>query len=243
MIFQSRPVEAFPRVGLAARGDVFVAGDVLARKCGIGGQQGIDDGIELDVLNVFVGRIVGALQLNPDREVIADGAVAVAGNAGMPGALIEGDVLYQFARAADQEMCGNPEVSDALVVGVLAGIQRIGEKLGDALRAKLSRGKADAVNDDQREIVWRLPFVAVGAGNEERPLDAVVDDFHVWMRADHGLLAQAARLGFERVQQEHDDTHGDGGVGYVESGPVPVADIDIEKVDDVAIENSVDQIA
>jgi hypothetical protein len=51
-----------------------------------------------------------------------------------------------------------------------------------------------------------MPFVAVGAGNEQLPLEAVVDDFHLWMRADHGLLGQAPRLGFERVQQEHGDT-------------------------------------
>ena len=150
--FQSRPIEKWAGVGLAAWGDVFVAGDVLARKGGVGGQQGVDDGSELPVLNILIGRIVGALQLNPDREVIADGTVAVTGNPGMPGALIEGNVLDQFAGALNQQMSGHLKVSDALVIGVLSRIQRIGEKLGHPFRAKLTGWQADAVDNNQGKI-------------------------------------------------------------------------------------------
>jgi len=50
-------------------------------------------------------------------------------------------------------------------------------------------------------------------------------------------------VGLERVQQEQGDAHGDGGIGDVEGGPVPVAVVDIQEVDDVAVEDAVDQVA
>ena len=49
--------------------------------------------------------------------------------------------------------------------------------------------------------------------------------------------------GFERVQQEQDNAQGDGGVRDVEGGPVPLAVVHVQEVDDVAVQDAVDEIA
>ena len=49
--------------------------------------------------------------------------------------------------------------------------------------------------------------------------------------------------GFERIQQQQDDAQGDGGVRDVEGGPVPLAVVHVQEVDDVAVQDAVDEIA
>ena len=71
------PVEGRAGVGFAPRSDVAVAGDMGGRKERIGCEQRANKLGELFVLRVGVGDVVGAFELDTDREVVAGGAAAV----------------------------------------------------------------------------------------------------------------------------------------------------------------------
>ncbi len=96
----------------------------------------------------------------------------------MPGPPVKRDILDDLPGAANQQMRGHPQMRDARVVGVRGRVQRVGEELGDALRAELPRREADAMDDDQREIVRRLAVIAIGAGDEPGDIEPVVIDLH-----------------------------------------------------------------
>src|ERR1700752_256964 len=78
---QARPVEPRTRVGFSAGRDVAVRGNRLQRKRG---REAGDERGELAVLSVLERRVVGALELDADREVVAAAAAAPGGGAGVP---------------------------------------------------------------------------------------------------------------------------------------------------------------
>src|SRR6185312_3467201 len=63
-----RPLERGPRVGLTARGDVAVAGDVDDR---IAPSQCLRQARERRVLPRRIRNVVGAFELDADREIVA----------------------------------------------------------------------------------------------------------------------------------------------------------------------------
>ena len=85
-------------VGLAAGGDVAVAGDVFASNAGIGAHQRFREFGEALVLNGFEGLVIAAFQFNADGEVVAGASALEAGGAGMPGAPAQIDELDQLLK-------------------------------------------------------------------------------------------------------------------------------------------------
>lgn len=71
----------------------------------------------------------------------------------MPGALVKGHELQQFAIAPYQQMRGNPQLMDFPEIGMLIRIQAIAKQLLDEFPAKLLRWQADAVNYQQGNVV------------------------------------------------------------------------------------------
>src|SRR6476661_6088425 len=97
---QQRPVEARSGVGLAPGRDMLMArnpGDRIAPR------QRLEQRQQRVVLRRLERAAFEALQLDADRVVVAVGAALPLRGAGMPGALIAGDELQQFAVATDDE--------------------------------------------------------------------------------------------------------------------------------------------
>ena len=76
------PIEGGSGVGLAAWGDVAVADDPLPGNAGIARPDLVRGSGQDPVLRRFVRNLVGPLQLDADRKVVAAIAAVEAGNAG-----------------------------------------------------------------------------------------------------------------------------------------------------------------
>src|SRR5712664_3153028 len=98
---QARPVEARPGIGLAAGGDVAMSGDVAQ---GQREAKASYERCELVVLAILERRLVRALELDADREIVAALAAAPGRGAGVPGAPLDWDELQQLAVPAHQEV-------------------------------------------------------------------------------------------------------------------------------------------
>src|SRR5207248_8232821 len=103
---EPRPVEAGPRIGLAAGGDVAVRGDGAQRQRRA--QRG-DQRNKRAVLPRIEWRVVAAFELDADREVVAARAAAPARFACVPGAPVDRHELREFAVAANQEVGGDAQ--------------------------------------------------------------------------------------------------------------------------------------
>src|SRR6185295_20322836 len=83
---QARPVEVRARIGLAAGGNVAVRGDLAQGKDGAKLFQKKKKSL---VLRGLEFAVIGAFELDADREIVAALAPAPARSAGVPGALPE----------------------------------------------------------------------------------------------------------------------------------------------------------
>src|SRR5690606_666691 len=115
----------------------------------VGAAEGADDADQDVVLAVRIGQGIAAFQLDDDGEIVAGGAPAPAGLAGMPGAPAEGDVLDELAVASDDEMRRDFEPAQALKIRMGVMIEGVGEQLVDVRTAELGGRQTDAMNDKQ----------------------------------------------------------------------------------------------
>lgn len=76
------------------------------------------NGRQLLVLRIGVGQRIGAFQLNANRKIIAALATTVTGNASVPRAFIERNILNDFTVTANQTMCGNTKMRNATEVNL-----------------------------------------------------------------------------------------------------------------------------
>src|SRR5262249_41602437 len=116
------------------------------------------------VLRVLERRVVGALELDADREVVAAAAAAPGRGAGVPGAPLDRDELHHLAVASDQEVRGDLERVHLAEVGVRRRVEAVGEQALDVPAAVLPGRQADRVHHYEadfnagraRVLVWRI---------------------------------------------------------------------------------------
>src|SRR6516165_10910911 len=94
---ESCPVESGPRVGLAAGRDVAMPHDIRDR---IDALQRSDEPCDHRVLRGRIRLIIGPLELDPDRKIVAALAAFPRRDSRVPCALVAGDELHEFAVAA-----------------------------------------------------------------------------------------------------------------------------------------------
>src|SRR4029077_2315837 len=112
--------------GVASRREAEVAADGRPRQRRVGTEERCDQRGERRVLRIGVGRVVGALELDAEREVVAAAAPLVLGLAGVPGAQLKRHVLHDLAVAADEGMGRSAQTPDLPEIRVRGGGQRAG---------------------------------------------------------------------------------------------------------------------
>lgn len=91
------------------------------------------------ILHFGVGYGLRALKLNADRKIITARPPLEAGSPGMPGPLIERDILGDLALSVDQEVGRDTQVGDLLKIGVILGIEPAEKELVDVASSELAR--------------------------------------------------------------------------------------------------------
>ena len=120
------------------------------------------------VLRRRIRHLVGALELDAHREVIAVLAAAMHRLARVPGAPGHGHVLHQLAVATDEEVGRHLQAGYLRERGMRRRVQPVREQGVDPGPAELARRQRDAVHDDQvghdsRPAVRRSSARAPGA--------------------------------------------------------------------------------
>ena len=130
------PVERRPGVGLAFRCDGGMTGDVLDR---IAAREGSQQSRKDRVLPDLVGQVVGAFELDADREIVAMRASAETRYAGVPRALVARHELHEPTVATHEKVCGDVQMRDRRIIRMRRGVETIGEQPRDSVPAELSR--------------------------------------------------------------------------------------------------------
>ena len=102
------------------------------------------------ILRRLVRSLIGALQLDADREIVAALAALIVRRARMPRAQMERHVLHETRRrggSADVTRPSSPTI--VAKYGCTSARQRVGEQPIDPRPAVFARRQADAVHDDQ----------------------------------------------------------------------------------------------
>src|SRR5277367_2904064 len=110
--------------------------DRLGAQCRVAEAQRRDELGQAAVLRRFVWIGIGALELNPDREIVAGIAPAPARDPGMPGPLVKGHKLHRLAAAPDQHMRRDPQSLDLLEIRMRLHWQAPAKELLDPRAAK-----------------------------------------------------------------------------------------------------------
>src|SRR3954467_4737662 len=121
----ARPIETRPRILLAARCHMLVAGDaadrVTLRNRGAQACSGF-------VLCVLEQAALEACEFDADREIVAVRAALPLRRAGMPCAVVATDELPQLAAPPDIEMRRHLHAFDLPEVRVRRPVERVGEE-------------------------------------------------------------------------------------------------------------------
>ena len=123
------------------------------------------------ILGIGESPIVGALEFDPDGEIIAAALALPFGPAGVPRAPAARHELNQLAIPANEEMAGHLCVRDLAVVRMGVRIKTVGKQIDDAGTAKFSGGQADVVHDQQVDGCAIGPVVEIGGGDRARRVE------------------------------------------------------------------------
>ena len=120
------------------------------------------------VLTRLVGKRIGALQLDADREIVASRPAAVLRWSRVPGPVEKRDVLRHRSVPFDQGMGRDPELRDLPERGMFRRVQVVAEEARHRAAAELARRKADPVNDDEVDLRPDGPGIEVGRRTQAR---------------------------------------------------------------------------
>src|SRR5215831_5707224 len=138
------PVEGRSGIGLAAGCDVAVADEI---RDWIGALKRPDEPREHRVLGRCIREIVGSLELDADREVVAALAALPRRDSGVPCAIVAPDELHELTVAPDQEMRGDAQIRDRGERRMRVRIEGIGEETRNRVAAECARRQRDSVHD------------------------------------------------------------------------------------------------
>src|SRR5262245_16931179 len=99
--------------------------------------------VECPVLRFLEGAVVRAFELDADGEVVARGASAPGGRAGMPSAPVHRDELDEAPVAPDEKVSGYFHPLDLAEIRMRPGVETVGEEFLDAVAAVLAGGQTD----------------------------------------------------------------------------------------------------
>lgn len=146
------PIEHRAGIGLASRGNLRMTGDPLLSDVWVDRHDLSSCLHQAGVLGFSEGLLIAAFQLDSDGEVVTAFAPAIVGFTGMPGPMVQWNVLHLGAVPSDQQMAGYFETADFLEVGMGIRIQAIHEQVINPITAELSRWKTDAVDHQQVNV-------------------------------------------------------------------------------------------
>jgi len=119
----------------------------------------------------------------------------------MPRAAIERHELCGNSPAIDESVCRNSNTFQVRKRRIDAAVEAIREELLDVVAAESSRRQADAVNDEQNDIVRICTLIAIRRR-------AARDAFEPMIRADlHAHLAQLSHASCRKDIGTTRDTH------------------------------------
>src|SRR5690348_3885062 len=152
------PVQGRSGVGLAASGDLVVARQIGDR---IAPTQGPRQAGEGPVLRVGVRQLVGSLELDADRKVVAALAPLPGRRASVPGTQGARNELQQRSVTSDQKVRGDTQGRKGFETRMRAA-DAVGEQLDDAVASELARRQGYAVHYQERYALANRPQVAIG---------------------------------------------------------------------------------
>jgi len=201
-LMQPLPVERWPRIGLAAWGDIGMADQPVGPNRRISDPQRRDDCRQMQILAVVVGQLVGAFQFDSDAEIVAAMAAGVNRFASVPSPAMKRYVLHHFAVPADEQMRRYPHPGDLLEIRMCGRIERIGEQRVDPRSAKFAGRQADAVDDDQIHRRAGRPVVAVGRGSILGRVQQPCRRIDPHRRLQNHVLEVVAHVGMWALQEK-----------------------------------------
>ena len=104
---------------------------------------------ERRVLRGLEGLAFEALELDADRVVVAGFAATPDRTAGVPSACVARHELDDLAVTPHEEVGGDGEAADALIVRMRIEVEPVGEQPLDRIATVLARRQADGVDDDK----------------------------------------------------------------------------------------------
>ena len=128
------------------------------------------------VLPVFVANVVGALDLDADRKVVASCSTTPLGDPRVPRAAQARNELNDAAVATNEEMRRYLEPAQCFEIRMVIVCQGIGEQLLDPRSPESPRRKTDTVNHDELDGALRGTIIAIrrtDASRRPRPALAI----------------------------------------------------------------------
>jgi hypothetical protein len=178
-----------------------VSGNKARRYLWIGTRDGGDDGSQPLVLHISVRLLVGPLELDTDRVIVAAAASPETRIPGVPGTAVQWHELDQFAVAAQEQMRRYPELPYFVEIGMGVRVERVAEKRLDVGPAEFAWRETDTVHDQQLGGRIRGSLVLVRRGTLGSGGYGAVGDAHLILNAmeDHEKGCPIACLCFDMV--------------------------------------------
>lgn len=155
------PIEHRARICLASWGNLRMTGDPLLSDVWVDCHDLSSCIRQAGVLGFSEGLLIAAFQLDSDGEVVTAFTPTIVGFAGMPGPMVQRDVLHLGAIPSDQQMAGYFETADFLEVGVGIRIQAVHKQIINPITTELPRWKTDAVDHQQVNDAVGGPLILV----------------------------------------------------------------------------------
>lgn len=165
------PVKCRSRVAFPARGNIAMADNATGNDVGPGQHDEIGGTCQLMILPGGIRNVIGALQLNPDGEVVAFFLPLKTRSARMPGAIKQADKLDNVSITTNQQVSRDLNAFNGPEIGMGRMIKTITEEVFNFRAAETPRRKAYIVHNQQgngsairaRPEVWR--GAPAGEGN------------------------------------------------------------------------------
>jgi len=126
-----------------------MARHALFRERRIGHKQRSDEMRKRLVLRSLIGKLVGALKLDANREIIAAGPALKLRLASVPGARSEWHVLHDLPVAPDERVRRHAQLRDLRKIRMRVGCKTARKELINPGAAELARRQTDAMHNDE----------------------------------------------------------------------------------------------
>ena len=130
-------------------------------KRGVGLRQCRQDSGKSLVLFIRVGHVVGSLELNPDRKIIACATPEIIGYPGVPGTLVERYILRDTSQTIDKQMRRHPGAGNFGEIRMCFRIKTVQKQRIHPITAEFPGRQTDTVQYDELRREPRGPRIPV----------------------------------------------------------------------------------